>query len=135
MLTREIPSLEHMNEHFFCRNLQYVMERSIHSREVSILEIFLKQMGGYFTEMRYTSTTHIDNNHLLTQSEVCLGNIKLRTCCMVNASWLKSDIPVKTERLRIIGILVLDIFFLKQQFNTLQMEIIYFALPVLHVRR
>ena len=48
---------------------------------------------------------------------------------MTNASRLKFDIPVKTESLRLISIL------LYSTKNTLQVEILYFIHPVLHARR
>ena len=57
----------------------------------------------------------------LLQSKDCTNN---------DASWLKFDIPVKAERLRLISILLYGIFS-KNENNTVQLEILYVKLPVL----
>ena len=64
-------------------------------------------------------------NYLLTESEVCTGNIKLRSCCIVRAMarW-KAD--VKTEFWRLISILLHGIFS-ENYNNTVQMVILHFA--------
>ena len=58
----------------------------------------------------------VNTQYLLAESEVCTGDIKLRPCCIdraiseVIASRTKFDIPIKTERSRLISILLFGIF-------------------------
>ena len=65
-------------------------------------------------------------NYIFTESEVCTGNIKLRPAI----SRPMIDIPVKTERSRIMFDALLYGIFPKNNNNTVYVDILCFAHPV-----
>ena len=79
-----------------------------------------------------------ENKYLITESKVCMGNIKLRPCCIdskVNVSRLNFDIPIKTKRSSLIstGILLCGIFSKYGNNTDASGNSFYFAQTILHL--